>query len=135
MRTSMLKCLRRSKNDFLVLTPSDRLTEVEEVVRLIRNLLPIRMEVLAHEAGSPEENTYGWEGYARIDEGVAKIFLSSKDPQEIAALLLHEIGHLLGLPHCRDPKCVMRDSLWEEGKGLWICRRCREKFLSAIGGD
>ena len=135
MRANTLKCLRRSRNDFLVLTPPDHLTEVEEAAELIRSLLPIRIEVLAHDADSTEENAYGWEGYARIDKGVAKIFLSSKDPQEIAELLLHEIGHLLGLPHCRDPRCVMRDSIWEEGKGLRICGGCREKFLSALGED
>ncbi len=132
---STLRCLRRSKNSFLILAPPDHLTEIEEGVELIRGLLPVEMKVLAYKMNSLEENCYEWEGYARIDEGVAKVFLSSKDPREIAKLLLHEIGHLLGLPHCRDPGCVMWDSPLGEERNLRICRACREKFLSAIGED
>jgi len=41
----------------------------------------------------------------------------------------HEIGHLLGLPHCRDPECVMfrPDTLDElDRKKKAVCPSCRE---------
>ncbi|OPX62498.1 MULTISPECIES: archaemetzincin family Zn-dependent metalloprotease [unclassified Methanoregula] len=48
----------------------------------------------------------------------------------------HEIGHLLGLPHCSDPECVMfrPDTLDElDRKKKVLCPSCREK-LDAVTG-
>jgi len=46
--------------------------------------------------------------------------------------IIHEIGHSLGLPHCRDEKCVMYFSNWlgdTDKKGKVFCKNCR-KILS-----
>ncbi len=43
----------------------------------------------------------------------------------------HEIGHLLGLPHCTDPECVMfrPDTLDElDRKKKVLCPSCREQL-------
>jgi archaemetzincin len=48
----------------------------------------------------------------------------------------HEIGHLLGLPHCSDPECVMfrPDTLDElDRKKKVLCPSCRER-LDALAG-
>ena len=42
--------------------------------------------------------------------------------------VLHEVGHLLGLGHCRNPECVMSfsNSLAEvDSKRAWFCQSCR----------
>jgi archaemetzincin len=44
---------------------------------------------------------------------------------------VHELGHLFGLLHCRDKKCVMRFCPNPEdvdGKTRYICRRCALKL-------
>ena len=49
---------------------------------------------------------------------------------------VHEIGHVLGLPHCPDPECVMHFSnslLDTDRKGFHFCPSCYEKVLSALG--
>ncbi|MEM2909993.1 MAG: archaemetzincin family Zn-dependent metalloprotease [Nitrososphaerota archaeon] len=43
----------------------------------------------------------------------------------------HEVGHLLGLQHCSDPKCVMHFSNWiydTDVKGYMPCARCTSKL-------
>ncbi|PUA33760.1 MAG: hypothetical protein B9J98_02115 [Candidatus Terraquivivens tikiterensis] len=43
----------------------------------------------------------------------------------------HEVGHLLGLQHCHEPKCVMRFSNWiydTDVKGYMPCARCLKKL-------
>jgi archaemetzincin len=48
----------------------------------------------------------------------------------------HEIGHLLGLPHCSNPECVMfrPDTLDElDRKKKVLCSSCREQ-LDALAG-
>ncbi len=43
---------------------------------------------------------------------------------------VHELGHLLGLPHCADRRCVMFFSnsiLDTDAKGYSMCPRCRAK--------
>lgn len=43
----------------------------------------------------------------------------------------HEVGHLLGLKHCNDPRCVMYFSNWiydTDAKGYMPCARCMSKL-------
>jgi archaemetzincin len=52
---------------------------------------------------------------------------------DMVKVVIHEIGHTLGIPHCEtNIKCLMNDA---KGKGsqvknelLWICNDCRKKI-------
>lgn len=55
----------------------------------------------------------------------------------VAKEALHEIGHLLGLEHCSDERCVMRfsNSVYEvDSKGSSFCSRCRAELGPAVTG-
>jgi len=44
---------------------------------------------------------------------------------------VHELGHVYGLPHCSDPRCVMffSNSLIDtDRKGYQFCKQCRSKL-------
>jgi archaemetzincin len=48
-------------------------------------------------------------------------------------VVIHELGHTIGLIHCRNPVCVMRSSTYVEDldqKERHLCHRCREKIRS-----
>jgi archaemetzincin len=48
--------------------------------------------------------------------------------------LIHETGHMLGLVHCSDPVCVMKQSTYVEEidqKSNHLCTSCREKLSSS----
>jgi archaemetzincin len=50
----------------------------------------------------------------------------------------HEIGHLLGLPHCNDRECVMfrPDTLDElDGKKKVLCPTCREQLDTLLAAE
>lgn len=50
----------------------------------------------------------------------------------LAKELVHEIGHLFGLYHCRRFDCVMRSSTYAEEidlKNATMCRECRDHLL------
>ncbi|GAJ15820.1 unnamed protein product, partial [marine sediment metagenome] len=45
--------------------------------------------------------------------------------------VIHEIGHLLGLRHCSNPKCVMHFSNTlndTENKDIIFCKECRREI-------
>jgi len=49
---------------------------------------------------------------------------------------VHEIGHVLGLPHCPNPKCVMHFSNSIEDtdrKSYYFCESCYKKVKLALG--
>ncbi len=74
-------------------------------------------------------------GLASRDFGVASVYvkrLESSDRnlyfERVVKEVLHESGHLAGLPHCSNPKCVMSfsNSVREvDYKAAWFCESCR----------
>ena len=77
-------------------------------------------------------------GIALPKEAVALVFnkrLLSEDGNlyklRLLKEVLHETGHLLGLPHCTDPSCVMSFSnsvLDVDRKKAEFCGRCKNKL-------
>jgi len=50
----------------------------------------------------------------------------------LTKVAIHEVGHTLGIPHCKNTKCIMTDA---KGKGLtvdnasiWMCDSCNSKI-------
>ncbi|HEC77847.1 MAG TPA: Zn-dependent protease [candidate division WOR-3 bacterium] len=51
--------------------------------------------------------------------------------ERISKEVIHELGHLLGLRHCSNEKCVMRFSMTiqdTDDKDLGFCKECRSKI-------
>lgn len=71
-------------------------------------------------------------GYAMYHVGaVLSTFRLSSD-ELIEKEAIHEIGHVLGLRHCRN-HCVMQfsNSLWEaKMKPSYLCESCKRKIIS-----
>ncbi len=75
-------------------------------------------------------------GLATPELGVATVYTArikgAKYPERLRKLILHETGHLLGLKHCPDQKCVMKfsNSLQElDMKGDKFCPNCTQKLI------
>ena len=51
--------------------------------------------------------------------------------ERLKKVIIHEIGHMLGLIHCQNPVCVMRSSTYVEDidqKSQNLCIKCRSKI-------
>ncbi len=58
-------------------------------------------------------------------------FRSEKKEEHFCTEIVHEIGHLLGLPHCRTGSCAMHFSHTVEdtrNKSASLCPTCRRKL-------
>ena len=65
-------------------------------------------------------------GYAMCGEGVVLSIHRLNSEELIGKEAIHEIGHILGLRHCRN-RCIMQfsNSLWEATiKPLYFCESC-----------
>jgi len=64
----------------------------------------------------------------------ARFFASAPEKYEhrLRTLLLHEIGHNLGLPHCSNPHCIMNDANEQiatvDSSGDDYCSGCRRRL-------
>lgn len=74
-------------------------------------------------------------GYAVPDKGIAIVSTQrfrDKLFQRTIKTAIHEVGHLFGLSHCHDPKCVMHfsfDLSDTDRKADNLCDECRKRFL------
>jgi len=83
-------------------------------------------------------------GEADRERGIALISIArlmqefyggSPDPEKLAERAekeaVHEVGHLLGVPHCKNPECVMRYSntiSHTDRKATCLCPQCKRKL-------
>ena len=81
-------------------------------------------------------------GLATPEAGVATVYTrrlesGGKLEERLVKEVLHELGHLLGLGHCKDKKCVMSFSLnlaEVDVKGPGFCVECSLKLSRITGG-
>lgn len=56
----------------------------------------------------------------------------TKTLERITKVALHELGHNLGVPHCPNPSCFMRDANESiksiDQEGLQLCKDCQQKI-------
>ncbi|HEU4495681.1 MAG TPA: matrixin family metalloprotease [Flavobacterium sp.] len=54
--------------------------------------------------------------------------------ERLKKVAVHEFGHNLGLPHCKNKKCVMADAVESiatiDKERLWLCSSCSNKIRS-----
>ena len=85
-------------------------------------------------------STFGVFGISYIGDSVSVISslrpktLKPLSDDEIQELMLHELGHAFGLPHCKDERCMMVDA--EHGNKFAqtqsFCNNCK-KYLNSKG--
>ncbi|MCD6350764.1 MAG: archaemetzincin family Zn-dependent metalloprotease [Armatimonadetes bacterium] len=71
---------------------------------------------------------------ARLGDGAAARSGRALFLRRLQTEVVHEVGHCLGLRHCRDPHCVMffSNTLADtDRKGPALCDQCRAKLATA----
>jgi archaemetzincin len=78
---------------------------------------------------------WGIFGMARLNKKpcvVSTHRMGKNHKDRLIKVSIHETGHSLGIPHCKNTKCVMTDA---KGKGstvdnafLWMCDNCKSKI-------
>jgi archaemetzincin len=61
---------------------------------------------------------------------------NSKYDHRLRAIVIHEVGHNIGLPHCKTPHCIMNDanehiSTIDSGEND-LCESCRNKLAQLL---
>jgi archaemetzincin len=81
-------------------------------------------------------------GLASPGIGVASVYtrrlMGERLKERLLKVAVHEVGHLLGLGHCSNPRCVMRfsNSLYElDEKGSEFCPVCAGKLVEMYGSN
>jgi len=79
-------------------------------------------------------------GLASPPLGVATVYTARlkgpRFPERLVKEVLHELGHLLGLGHCVNPRCVMSfsNSVEEvDRKEAWFCEECSLRLRRLAG--
>ncbi len=79
-------------------------------------------------------------GLASPELGVATVYTArlrgARFGERLVKEVLHELGHLLGLGHCSNPRCVMSfsNSVDEvDGKEAWFCEDCSLRLRRLVG--
>lgn len=79
---------------------------------------------------------YGILGYTNVN-AVVSSYRTHGDMNLLHKVAVHEMGHVLGLPHCQDARCVMQDL---NGKASTIsgsegfCPACKRKIAPYLRG-
>ncbi|GGB05079.1 hypothetical protein GCM10011511_30490 [Puia dinghuensis] len=64
----------------------------------------------------------------------ARFYSSATDKYEhrLRTIVIHEIGHNLGLPHCQSPHCIMNDANEQiatvDSSGTDLCSSCKKRL-------
>jgi len=77
---------------------------------------------------------FGLAGIGKQSTVISTYRMKSNHNSRLAKVVVHELGHTYGIPHCHENKnCVMNDA---KGKGstvdnvtLYICDNCRKKIM------
>ena len=64
--------------------------------------------------------------------GVVSTFRIGEDNDQLYSVVIHELGHTQGLPHCKSKHCVMSDACGKHLEYTEFCSSCKE-FLRLRG--
>lgn len=109
---------------------------------LLRKLAPVRITlgVIEHDLYAAGMNFVFGEAELNGSRAIVSVYRLKSIGREITEERLlkeaiHEIGHVLGLKHCKNPYCVMRfsNSVSEvDSKGSYFCSLCASKIRSYL---
>ncbi len=125
------------------LNASGKRFRADSIIRFLKNNTPkdcITLGLIEKDISTTKGNQADWGvmglGYRPGNACVASTFrLSKQNKQEqLFKISIHELGHTIGLPHCAEKTCYMRDA---EGRNPTneekeFCAACKQK-LSDLG--